>query len=164
MWELSSNLLSFVVKLNLTMKDGLDVIFIWTLMEKKDHFSKELVSEKAGRCFSVLGPMWNGFCHHCLDLKIFCSGYKHWAVVLLISTNETSITSSLIVLVIMLFCEPVENKCFLSWNSTNGKNMHRIMHSMYMSLWITISRIFSHFDSCSIFTSLLPYAKPIKGK
>lgn len=39
------------MKLNLTIKDGLDVIFIWTLMEKKDHFSKELVSEKAGKMF-----------------------------------------------------------------------------------------------------------------
>lgn len=44
--------------LNLAIKDGLDVIFIWTLIEKKDCSYKELVSEKAGKIFfCVLGKI-----------------------------------------------------------------------------------------------------------
>lgn len=67
--------------LNLAIKDGLDVVFIWTLIEKKE-CSYKLVSGKAGKMFScVLGKMGNGFCNHCSDLKILCSGYKHWAIV-----------------------------------------------------------------------------------
>lgn len=31
---ISSKLFSFVVSLNLAIKDGLDVIFVWTLIEK----------------------------------------------------------------------------------------------------------------------------------
>lgn len=37
--------------LNLAIKDGLDVILMWTLIEKKDCSYKELVSEKAGKIF-----------------------------------------------------------------------------------------------------------------
>lgn len=42
--------------LNLAIKDGLDVIFIWTLMEKI--VPQELVSEKGDKMFfCVLGKM-----------------------------------------------------------------------------------------------------------
>lgn len=48
---LLSSLLSFVVMLNLAVKDGLDVILIWTLYEKKDGSYKGLDSVKAGKTF-----------------------------------------------------------------------------------------------------------------
>lgn len=55
---ISPKLLSFVVTLNLAIKDGLDVLFIWTLIEKKDCYYKKLVSGKAGKFFFyVLGKM-----------------------------------------------------------------------------------------------------------
>lgn len=37
--------------LNLAVKDGLDVILVWTLIEKKDYSYKELDSGKAGKIF-----------------------------------------------------------------------------------------------------------------
>lgn len=73
MWLLSS-LLSFVVTLNLAVKDGLGVIFMWTLNEKKDCCYTELDSEGGQDFFTVLERMWNGFCNRCLGLEILCSG------------------------------------------------------------------------------------------
>lgn len=37
--------------IKLAIKDGLDVIFIWMLIERKDSFCKELNSEKADKIF-----------------------------------------------------------------------------------------------------------------
>lgn len=60
-----SKLFYFVVTLNAAVKDGLDVISVWMLTEKKVCDYKELVSWKAGKfclfvsicVFSVLGKM-----------------------------------------------------------------------------------------------------------
>lgn len=128
MW-LSSSLLSFVVTLNLAIKDGLDVILHMDV-NWKERVCKEMDSEKAGKIVSVLGKMWNVWIWR-------CSAVGHS---LLISTNAY-ITFSLIVLVIMLFCEPVENKCFLSWNSKNGKNKHRIS---ILCSHVTVNNNFLH--------------------
>lgn len=47
----------FCSALKLAIKDGLDVILIWTLIEKEDCSYKELISERQTRFFSVLGKI-----------------------------------------------------------------------------------------------------------
>lgn len=98
--------------LNLAIRDGLDVIHHHMDVNGKERFFsvKNWVLRRQAR-FSVLEKMWSGFCAIVGVWK--CSAVETLGHSLLIPTNAY-ITFSLIVLVIMLFCEPVENKCFLS--------------------------------------------------